>query len=908
MSTIVEFGLLGLATGGLYALFALGLVVIHRGSGVVNFAHGAVGMVGTFLFWRLTQGNTPYLLAVLVGIATSGLIGLLIHLVIMNPLRRTSLVTKIIATLGVLTVLQETVSRIYTGPPILVKSALPTQAVDILGATIGLDRVIILVGVVVFVLLAEALYRLTQFGRATSAAAENPRALAALGWSPGLIAACNWTLGSALAGLAGILLAPITNLSVTGYTLLVVPALAAAVAGRLNSIALTVAGALVIGVAQAEVSRYVSEPGWAEAVPFLAVILLLVLRGPDRSVRVSPAVRLPRLGSGRVNPWYVLPVLLGALVVTPLLPLDWQDAVTITVGSALIVLSVVLVTGYTGQLSLAQFAFAGFGAWVAGAMASHHGASFPVAVVIGVAATLPLGLVVGLVCLRTRGVNLAIATLGMAVALDSLIFTSPSRTDFGSFTVPEPTIAGFDIGAIANPGRYAILVILLFAICAIAVANVRRGRSGRRMVAVRSNERAAASLGIEVVQAKLVAFALSSAIAALGGILLAFRFPVIQYEGYNASASIKFVGFAVVGGVGWIPGALYGGLLEVGSIGSKLFDLFGPNVSSYLPLVGGALVPVMLLTAPDGLAAQGKQQLDQIVGLLKRVRRGAAQRQANPRTEPQDGEVRAVSAYAVQPRALVVKNVTVAFGGVVAVDGVSLIVNPGEIVGLIGPNGAGKTTLIDAATGSVAPRRGQVFVGDHEVTRQTTSTRARLGLSRSFQSVELFDDLTVLDNLRAASEPRDVMAYVSDLVWPRVSPLNAVTRATIAEFGLTPYLSARPADLPYGIRRLVGIARALATGASVVALDEPAAGLDDDEVLELGRLLRRLATEWQMGLLLVEHNVDLVMRLSDRIYALNFGRLIAEGTPDEIRNDARVIEAYLGAETSETAGVDVGLI
>ncbi|MFI0961287.1 ATP-binding cassette domain-containing protein [Streptomyces sp. NPDC021080] len=892
MSTVIQFAVLGLATGGLYVLFALGLVIIHRGSGVVNFAHGAVGMVGTFVYWELDK-HLPFGLAALIGVAASGALGLAIHFLVMRPLRATAVLTRVIATLSVLAVLQEGMAKVYPGAPQVVTSALPTEPVRVLGASVGWDRLIILAGVLLTAGLLAAVYRFTQFGRATAAATENPRALAALGKSPDLLAAGNWVIGSALAGLAGIFLAPITNLSVTGYTLLVVPALAAAITGRLNSFPLTLAGGLLIGVLQSEAGRYITAPGWSEAIPFLAMLAVLVLRGNDRTSRTQLAQRLPSLGTGRV----MLPVVAVLLVVTAVIVLqlqpEWDDAVTTTVGTALILLSLVVVTGYSGQLSLAQVGFAGWGAWVAGGLARSFDTPFPAAILIGALATLPLGLVLGAVCLRTRGVNLAIATLGMAVALDSLIFNNADRTGGGSFMVPTPTIAGLDIGAIVHPERYALVVLVVFAFCALAVANLRRGRSGRRLIAVRSNEKAAASLGIGVVQAKLAAFAVSSVIAGLGGALLAFRNPTIVFTGYGALESIQVVGFAVVGGVGWVAGSFYGGLLESGSLMGKLLDLLGPTVSSYLPLAGGVLLLAVLLTAPDGMAAQGREHLHQ---LLKMVRR--------PLRQPAIPDVEAAGEHRLAPGRLELEDVVVAFGGVQALGGVSLTVGPGEIVGLIGPNGAGKTTLIDAATGYVDATRGRVLLNGEDLTRTGAGGRVRAGLTRSFQALELFDDLTVLDNLRAASERRDTLAYVTDLVYPRTVPLTAATRAAIREFGLQPYLHRTPAELPYGVRRLVGIARAVATEASIVALDEPAAGLDDQETRELGELLRRLASEWGMGILLVEHDVELVMGLCDRVYALEFGKLIAEGAPAEVRSDDAVIRAYLGAEEPDLSTAD----
>jgi sulfate-transporting ATPase len=243
---------------------------------------------------------------------------------------------------------------------------------------------------------------------------------------------------------------------------------------------------------------------------------------------------------------------------------------------------------------------------------------------------------------------------------------------------------------------------------------------------------------------------------------------------------------------------------------------------------------------------------------------------------------------------------------VVALNGVSLEVRPGEVLGLIGPNGAGKTTLIDAVTGFVKPSQGQVALDGKPLSRLNARQRARLGIGRSFQSLELFEDMTVRDNLRAGSDRRDPWAYLSDLVWPGDPPLSSTAIAAVREFGLEDDLDRKPNELPYGRRRLVGIARAIATQPSVLMLDEPAAGLDDGETAELGDLIRRLAEQWGLAILLIEHDVGLVLRVCDRIVALDFGRQIAQGTPDEIRSDAAVVSAYLGDADNETVGVAPG--
>lgn len=248
---------------------------------------------------------------------------------------------------------------------------------------------------------------------------------------------------------------------------------------------------------------------------------------------------------------------------------------------------------------------------------------------------------------------------------------------------------------------------------------------------------------------------------------------------------------------------------------------------------------------------------------------------------------------------LEVREMNVTFGAQKALDNVSISVPSNSVFGLIGPNGAGKTTLIDAVTGYVRPRSGVVTLGDRTITQLSPSRISRAGLTRSFQSLELFDDMIVADNLRVASEPQDVRAYVSDLGWPTERKLNAAVKAAVTDFRLEDDLTEFPRDLTYGRRRLLAIARAVAVEPSILLLDEPAAGLDDGERRELSSLLRQLARDWGMGILLIEHDMDLVMRTCDRITVLNFGKQIATGTPQEVRAHPAVIASYLGEAVDE---------
>jgi ABC-type branched-subunit amino acid transport system ATPase component/ABC-type branched-subunit amino acid transport system permease subunit len=741
-----------------------------------------------------------------------------------------------------------------------------------------------------------AVYSTTPFGLATSAVAENELAAASMGWSPNIVAMGNWAAGSALAGFAGALLIPLTGLSAGALTLAVIPALAAALFGGFSSFPLTFVGGITIGVIQAQTTRYVHAPGWPTAAPFLVIVLILVVRGGALPLRGHLAERLPKLGSGKPTGWIAV-VGAAAVGVSLLLFTDnWAAALTTTLAFALLVLSQVVVIGYCGQLSLSQYALAGLGALFAARMADAWNVPFPLAVLSGALLTVPIGLIVALPAVRVRGVNLAVVTLGLASAITAVVLANPSFTGGAvrGTVVPEPKILGVSFDYTKHIGRYTLLVLALLALCSWLVANVRRSRTGRRLIAVRSNERAAASLGVSVVGAKLYAFGLGAAIAALGGIMLAFVNRFINYAQFDVLTNVQLVLYAVLGGVGFVSGAPAGAQLAPGGIGQEIVGHI-QSIQHWFPVIAAALLVFTVVANPDGIVPKMLVQRAHISGRLKRFKRSPTEpKNASPPPETPELGV-------VPPKVLEIVGMTVTFGGVVAVNDVDLTVRPGEVVGLIGPNGAGKTTILYAALGFVRMSRGSVSLDAVQIDRWPAMKRARAGLGRTFQSMELFEDLSVGDNLRAASEPRDRGAYLVNLVRRGERGLSQDAFAAATQMGLDGLIDTNPRQLPYATRRLLGIARTVASAPSILLLDEPAAGLDDTSTKNLGELIRRLAREREIGVLLIEHDVSLVLSVCDRIVALNFGQVIATGTPDEIRRNPAVVAAYLGSEDAEPA-------
>ncbi len=728
---MVEFGVLGLSLGGLYVLFALGIVVIHRGSGVMNFAHGAMAMTATYVYWWLSQKHHwAFWPSFLIGIVTGAVLGVAVHYLVMRPLRNASQLMRVIATLAVLICLQSVVSYRVPSYTIVMPSHLPQKTVTLFHAHFAQSNIWLFVIAVVAVLALGAFYRYTQFGRATKAVVENRRSLAHLGISPDRVAAANWAIGGALAAVAGMLLAPTTGLSTTEFTLLVLPGLAVAVIGRMESFVLVLVGGIAVGVLQSELSRYVTQPGWSGASPFLLVIVVLAFRGArSRGLRQQVHEELPTLGSGHIQLLELAPVaiLVGAGVW--LLTGSWGDAFVVFFGAAVVLQSFVVVTGYSGQLSLAQWAFAGWGAWVAGRLEAAHGFPFWAAALLGILAAVPFGLIAGAVCLRTRGVYLSVVTLGLAYSLQSIIFENSQYTGGPNQTaVPPPHLFGVSFDNVAHPGHYALLCLACFVVIALGLANLRRSRTGRRLVAMRSNERAATSLGINVSGARLYAFTLGTAIAAAGGILVAYSTRIIVYSNFDPLTSITLVANAVIGGVGWLLGPLFGAQLQTGSIGTRLLQLIGPGAEKYLTLIGGLGLIVIIIQAPSGLAYMNHKG---VADLRRRLR--IPVRPAKPPEMPP------VTPERVHPVQLTVTDLAVHFGGVKALDDVNIVAKPGEVVGLIGPNGAGKTTFIDAVTGNVRANAGHDLVGrpeNHRLVRGSageSGSRPFLPVARAFR-------------------------------------------------------------------------------------------------------------------------------------------------------------------------------
>ena len=896
----VRFGLIGLGTGGLYAIIGIGLVLVYRASGVLNFAGGAIAAICAFVFYDIhtTHHITSYV-ACPVTIAFGAAIGVAVHWGAMSRLREASALVRLIATLGILALI-EGIALIIWGPNIqLVTSILPTRPIHFASTlTLSEDRMILVIGTVVLAVALKLIYSNTTFGLATSAVAENRRSAASSGWSTSTIELINWAIGGALSAVAGMFIAPIVGLQVLPLTLLVVPALAAALVGRFNSFMLTLLGAMLIGVIQSECALYVTTTGVADSVPFLIIIGVLVAGGSARPTRGDLPLKLPAPGDGKTSPVLLLLGTVIGLVLTWTLNGEFVTGLLTTFIFGIVILSVVVVSGYGGQLSLGQWALAGIGAWFSSRLVYSLHFPFWAAALAGIVLAAISGLVVALPAMRTRGVNLCMATLGLAEVITSVVLSNGALTGgYGGLRVGSASLFGINLSAQAHPRRYATLALIAFAVTGMLVANVRRGRSGRRMLAVRSDERAAAALGVGVYGVKLYAFGLAAGIAAVAGILAAFQNPIVVFSQFDVFTNIYIVMYAVIGGIGWASGTPMGATMASGSFIAVLFNVFfGSNVNSYLAPVAGGFVVFNLIIAPQGLAELNKRTYGPLLRRLNDLLTRLAglvvpERQRGPAVPVG----RTHDAPEPRPqRILELRELSVRYGGVQALTAVSLRVESGEVLGLIGPNGAGKTTLLDAVTGFTKPSGGAVLLDGVPILGRSPVRISRSGISRSFQAVQLFDAMTIRENLLTALDDKRLSAYLADLVRPKRAFDEERFWEVVNEFSLEPVLDKKPSELSHGTARLVGVARAVLCQPSVLFLDEPAAGLGTDERMALGPMIRRLASRWGIAVVLVEHDVALVLETCDRIVVLDFGRQIAAGSPAAIRDDPAVITAYLG--------------
>ena len=591
----------------------------------------------------------------------------------------------------------------------------------------------------------------------------------------------------------------------------------------------------------------------------------------------------------------VVLVLLGALPPllgrgTPGLLTD-PRAQTLSYGAAFAAaaLALNLLMGYAGQISLGHFALVGVGAFATGLVASplRLGLPFMLAVPIAAAAGALVAFVLGLPALRLRGMYLAIATIAFSYAMVESVFRIRSLTGgSGGIDVPRPWFGDHEV---LREADFLAVALLLLAGLWLLDRNVTRTRLGRAFQAIRADEDMAQAYGIDVVGYKLLAFVLSGAFAGVAGAMFGSLFLGANAENFELRFSLLLVIVVVVGGLGSRGGVVAAALLF--AVLPRLLSA----VRGWELIVGGALLMYTVARHPGGFPEAIAEARE------KKKMRESADEPALPVLP----EMPRPSGLAERPREtagqplLRVRDVSVAFGGLQAVDRASLDVHRGRIVGLIGPNGAGKTTLVNAISGLVKPQSGTVELLGRDVTNLAPHKRAAAGMGRTFQLIGLAKDLSVTENLLLAQH--SVAGYTAPeaLVWtgrtPRVErELRERAREAVAALGFERYADTPVKFLSHGQQRIVELGCVLVTAPELVMLDEPSAGMSPGAAENLAVRLADVRDELGRTVLLIEHNIPLVLDLCDELYVLDAGRVIASGDAREVAALPEVVGAYLG--------------
>jgi ABC-type branched-subunit amino acid transport system ATPase component/ABC-type branched-subunit amino acid transport system permease subunit len=908
-----EVAVLGVIYGLTYGLLGAGIVLTFRASRVVNFAHGQIGaLAAVVLAVMVAKWGVPYWLAFACALLLGAAVAALVEVVVVRRLHAAPPLITLVGTVGVaqfLLFLTAAIATDFTSSRLIPQPAgLPSTdlgAVRLTPAIIGM----LALGPASIVALV-ALLRCTTVGTALRASADNAAGARLLGIQAPQMRTLTWALAGALAALTAALVLPAGAVATTqalGPTLLLRALAAAALAGMRSVPGAVVAG-IGIGLVEQVALWNSTSAGIADLVVFCVLLVALLVRPlaggrlaqrPDwtaigRRAQLSDAARAVPLVRAAGPAALVAVAGLAALAPLALGGADEVSLMTV-VCFALVGLSVYVLTGLGGQLSFGQFAIAGVGAMFAAGIAETTGSPWLGLLAAPVAGG-AVAVVVGLPALRGHEALLPVATLGFAVAAQAWLFgqdwalgagVEVKRVRLGPLRTSDPA------------GAYWLSLIGLGIALAI-VANLNRGGFGRRLRAVRDNDQAARAFGVAAALVRLQAFAVAGAVAALGGALLALGLFRITPASFDASAGIDVVALAVVGGLAALSGPLLGALYIVA------LPVFVPLSSAALAATAFGWL-VLLLAAPGGLAALFEPlRLRIVAGLLRLAGHDPAL--ARP---VQEGPVGAEPVLAAAPlrlgaapvasgvpaaeRApvLVLEGLVRHFGGVPAVDGVSLRVEDGEVVGLVGPNGAGKTTVFDLATGLVAPQSGRVLLCGEDVTSLPTSARAARGLVRSFQDATLFPTLTVLEVVALGLERRHPARLLAAAAGARRAERGKLERARelTGLLGLRRWAHTPIHQLSTGTRRVAELACLLALEPRVLLLDEPSAGLAQSEAEALANLLARVRAELGAALVLVDHDLQLVFGLADRVLVLAEGMVVASGAPSAIARDPAALTA-----------------
>jgi branched-chain amino acid transport system permease protein len=895
----VPFGVIvqGAIIGGLSSLLALGLAIVWRANHVINFAAGDLGAVPATLAVLLTVSTVGlgWWAGLGVGLVTAAVLGVLVEVIVVRRFARSPRLVLTVATIGLAQLLAAgalLLPRLFTLPGSLVPQPFD-GTVTIQPITFRATDIVAVVLIPLAFLGLALFFSRADLGIAVRAAAERADRAATLGIPVHRLHRVVWLLATVLAFLAVYLRAGIVGLpigEVLGPAILL-RALAAAVIGGMDRLPVIAGSAILLGIVEQSVIWHWHEPDYVDPVLFVIVVVALLVTRPraERSADVSTwqaarevrpipraLARLPEVRVARVIGYLAVAVVLLGLPAV-LTPSKTNLAATILV-FAIVGLSLVVLTGWAGQVSLGQVAFVGVGAAVGGAATSRLGLDLVPAVVLGGVVGGVVALVIGLPALRRRGLTLAVTSLAFALATSSWLL---NRSFFGtgntfdwlpSDRIARPDLFGLSLG---SEERFYYVCLGGLALAYLAVVGLRRTRTGRALIAIRENERAAESFGIHARRTTLFAFACSGFLAAFAGALFVHQQSGLTVGPYRPEESLSVFTMAVIGGLGSVPGALLGAAYVRG------VDYAFAQEWQILATGVGLLVVLMLL--PGGLGGAFADVRDRLLRSVARrrglevVSLGAPEPTAD--VEPAPAPVtHGEASHAGEGALLDVRGLVVRYDGTPVLHGVDLHVDDGEVVALLGTNGAGKSTVLRAIAGLAPPSAGHVRFDGRDVTGARADLLADRGIASAPGDAGTFPGLTVREHLRLAA-------------WGGGEGASGDTERALTRFPeLRDRLGARAGDLSGGQQQMLNLAMALIARPRLLLLDELSLGLAPVVVDRLLAVVKELAQEGTT-MLVVEQSVPLALEVASRAYFLEQGQVRFEGPTAELLERPDLVRA-----------------
>ena len=926
MSNYFPYIVAGITIGAVYGLNATGLVLTYRTSGIFNFALGAFGTLSSTVFYWLhvTHGiNWPLSLVLSVLVLGTGL-GFGLER-IARGLARAETAYQAAATIGIVVTIEAVVSIWYGSNALPFPAFLPTKSIKI-GDTYVTVNQLITVGVsVVLVALLYVFMRRARLGKLMRAVVDDPDLVSLAGNSPNYVRKWAWVIGANLATLSGILIAPTTSLDPQLLTLLVVASFAAAAIGAFSSIPLSFAGGILLGILSAFAGKFAISSQWLAGIPngfpFLILVIALIVT-PKSKLRVGE--RLNATVRTVSRPWHAparvaIPTASAFGLLLILIPTFVGfdiNSYTSALAYLILFLSLGMLVRVSRQIVLCQYAFAGIGAATMGHLLSYH-VPWGLALLLAGLVLVPIGMIVAIPAVRLSGVFLGLATLGFSLFVEQIFYSTPLM--FGQ-SISGVSISRPMFGSAATSDTTFYYVVLALAVVAsVGTMLILRGRLGRLLSALGDSPSALETGGVSLNLLKVTVFSLSAFMAGIAGALIGATNLFAVASMFTTIGSLTLFALII-----FVPGQSPWYAINC-AFGFAVLPVLipGANTAEYLQTLFG--VSAVLVAYQRG---RGKHQ-EAIPKPIRRLidRLGGRSDTGGLAAEEFGVDVRSSDARVLErvkfesPLAreqaavvdgLVVENLSVRFGGLHAISDLGLCAPRKGITGLIGPNGAGKSTTFNACCGLVTPSAGQVMLAGTDMSGMSASRRARLGLGRTFQQMQLYESATVRENVAMGCEARLVgRNLIGQFFASRLQRRRTKERTlrALQACGIETYAERSVVELPTGIRRLVELSRVLAGDFDFLLLDEPSSGLNNIETERFGNLLLEYANgEHACGILLVEHDMSLVMEVCSYIYVMDFGKLIFEGTPEQVKASPIVQAAYLGADDADLVEVDDAIV